>query len=262
MMNFRQLHAQSSALLIANVWDATSAASAQELGFEAIASSSSALAGALGYADGEVLPFAELLYIVKRMRAVTTLPLSVDLEGGYARTATGIADNIAALASAGCVGINIEDSVMHNGTRQLLPAETFADLLSNIRTELHARAIDMFINVRCDTFLLGREDALAQTLTRAKLYQAAGADGLFLPCIIDPEQIRAVCAATTLPINVMCMPSLPDFATLSAFGVKRISMGDFVYAEQQRQLKATLKAIQQAMSFAPIFAHEHAHASA
>lgn len=108
-MNFQQLHEQDTPLLICNVWDVASVISAERHGFQAIGTSSAAIAAVLGYPDGEGVSFAELTYIIKRILANTNLPLSVDLEAGYGRDSAEIANNIIQLANLGVVGINLEE---------------------------------------------------------------------------------------------------------------------------------------------------------
>ena len=80
---FYQLHQQTTPLVIANAWNVKAAQLIEKTGFDAIATSSGAIAGSLGYDDGEKIPFNELLYIVQRIKACTTIPLSVDFEKGY-----------------------------------------------------------------------------------------------------------------------------------------------------------------------------------
>ena len=81
-MDFNALHQQNQPLLLANVWDASSAQAAQQAGYQALGSSSAAIAAMLGYEDGEEMSFDELFYVVSRIKTVSELPLSVDLEAG------------------------------------------------------------------------------------------------------------------------------------------------------------------------------------
>lgn len=249
---FSQLHQQEGPLLICNVWDAASAKMAEKQGFQAMGTSSAALANMLGYNDGEELTFAELLFVIQRIAKATSIPLSVDIEAGFSDDPKQVATNIEQLVNAGVVGINIEDSKV-NDTRSLMEAETFSQFLSSVKAELDRREIEVFINVRTDPFLLGLENSLAETIKRAELYQAAGADGLFVPCITDLEDMKSVVAATKLPVNVMCMPDLPDFSSLQNVGVKRISMGNFVFDKVQSELQNLLLDIKQNNSFTPVF---------
>ncbi|MNS59705.1 Oxaloacetate decarboxylase [compost metagenome] len=86
----------------------------------------------------------------------------------------------------------------------------------------------MFVNVRTDTFLLNCENVMGETLKRIKLYEQSNIDGIFIPCITNQNDIIKIVENTKLPINVMCMPELPNFDILKSVGVKRISMGNFI----------------------------------
>ncbi|MBE1275543.1 isocitrate lyase/PEP mutase family protein [Enterovibrio baiacu] len=252
-MTFLALHQQDTPLLIGNVWDASSAKIVSQLGFNAVGTSSAAIAYTLGYEDGENMPFDELLFMVERIARVVSVPLTVDLEAGYGDTAEDIVANILQLAALGVVGINLEDSKVINGKRTLLDAADFALTLSRIRSALNHANIDMFINARADAFIMKADDALVQTLDRATRYEAAGASGLFVPYLRAEQDIAAVVAHTALPVNVLCVPELPDFATLASFGVKRISMGDFAYEKLQRTLHSSLETVLDEGSFSSLF---------
>jgi 2-methylisocitrate lyase-like PEP mutase family enzyme len=238
--------------MICNVWDVSSAKIAEKLNFKAIGTSSAAIANMLGYEDGEHIPFEELLFIVKRIATSTKLPLTVDIEAGYSHDPLITAGYVKALVEAGIVGINIEDSKVDE-TRTLIDANSFAGYLSAVKGQLLKDQIGVFINVRTDTFLLEQEDALAETKRRMKLYEIAGADGFFLPCITKVEDVEAIVKATTLPVNVMCMPDLPDFKTLTTLGVKRISMGNFLFDKLSNEFENILNAIMKKQSFKTIF---------
>jgi len=242
--NFNRLHQQESPLLVANVWSAQSAKVMEKLNLQAVATSSSAVAATLGYADGEGMSFEEYFFVIKRIKASTNLPVSVDLETGYGKSVKEIVANIKRLHEIGVVGINIEDSILENGLREIADAETFAEKLREISLALNAQRVDMFINVRCDAYLLGLPEARKEGIRRIKLYELHGIHGVFLPCITDIEDIKASVKSTKLPLNVMCMPDLPDFETLKSAGVKRISMGGFlnnsIYNEMEKKMQQVL----------------------
>ncbi|MRM83099.1 isocitrate lyase/phosphoenolpyruvate mutase family protein [Riemerella anatipestifer] len=251
-MKFKNLHNQNTPLLIANVWDVPSAKIAEELNFQAIGTSSAAIASLFGYQDGEEMSFTELRYVVKRIAENTNLPLSVDLESGYSRDPKEIANHIKELSILGVVGVNIEDSIVDE-TRSLLDAKKFANTIFEIVENLQKENIDVFINVRTDTFLLKVPNTIKETKKRIKLYENAGAKGIFVPCIEQISDIEEVVKCTQLPINVMCMPNLPDFDTLKKLGVKRISMGNFIFDNMYCQFRHKTEEILNRQSFKPIF---------
>jgi len=227
---FKQLHHSETPMLIGNVWDVQSALIFQKTGYKAIGTSSAAVAHSLGYEDGENLPFKDYLFVIKRILESTTLPLTVDLEAGYGSDVKVVFENISELSQLGVVGINLEDSIVVDGIRRIEDSSTFALKLEQLVQMLNKSKIEIFINVRCDAFLLGLPNALAETIKRVKVYESKSIDGIFLPCITSERDIASIVERTSLPVNVMCMPDLPNFEQLRALGVKRISMGNFVNA--------------------------------
>jgi len=251
-MTFKNLHNQNDPLLICNVWDVASAKIAEKLDFQAIGTSSAAIATLLGYKDGENMSFSELSYLVKRIIANTKLPLTVDLESGYSRESSEIAAHIKKLADLGVVGINIEDSIV-NKERTLLNAQKFAKTISTIKRKLKNDKIDIFLNVRTDVFLLGHSNAVDETKKRMHFFEEAGADGIFIPCIEKENDIKKITESAKLPINIMCMPNLPDFEKLKKLGIKRISMGNFLFDYMINSFEQTLSEVVNSQSFNPIF---------
>ncbi len=255
-MNFAKQHDQNNPLLIANVWDAASAAVAQKVGYQALGTSSAAIAATLGYEDDQSLSFDELLYIVRRIKAVTNLPLSVDMEAGYGDSAAEITANLIRLVQLNVEGVNLEDSRVVEHVRKLDNAEVFANKVKAIRTALNKEGSPLFLNIRTDTYLLNHEQALEETLLRGERYKAAGADGLFVPGLTSEKEMAIISRHVGLPLNVMCMPDLPSFARLKHTGVSRISMGNFVHCAVQRTFENFMLAIQSQQTFAGVFSDE------
>lgn len=247
---FYQLHYNDELLLIGNVWDVGSAKIFEANGFKALATSSAALANALGYKDGQQLPFELLLEIVTQINKAISIPLSVDLERGYADTIPGILKNVEALFNAGVVGINIEDSLED---MLLRPVQSFQAIISAIAEQGIKKNMPMFINARTDSFLLKQPAALEETIDRAKAYEVSGAHGLFVPYLDKASDIEKIVAATALPVSVFFTKQLPDFKTLSGLGIKRISMGASVYRYLERMMGAMLEKIKENDSASPLF---------
>lgn len=252
MQEFKKLYQQDKPLLLANVWDVSSAKCAEQAGYQALGTSSAAIASLLGYKDGEQIPFNELVFMVGRIAAATSLPLTVDIEAWYSREPLVIAENIKQLSKLGVVGVNIEDSIVGE-TRTLVGRESFSELIRKLQTYLAELGVDIFINVRSDVFLLGIEGACDEAILRTKSYQYAGANGVFFPCVTREEYIRAVVEATSLPVNVMAMPDLPNTTVLADLGVKRISTGNFAHDIIYGQLTNLLVDIKAKESCQPLF---------
>jgi len=250
---FRELHKNADPLLLGNVWNPQSAGIYEKLGYQAVATSSSAVAHSLGYEDGENMTFDEYFYMIDRILKSVSIPLTVDLEGGYGTNADDIASNILKLAESGVVGINIEDSIMANGVRNMADKEVFYEKLSAVMLKINEKAVDIFINLRTDPFLLGVKDPVKETLERIKLFEKTGIDGVFVPCITAEEDIKTIVKATKLPVNVMAMPELPDFSTLKKLGVKRISSGNFANGYIYKKLEEKGREIIEENNFSPIF---------
>jgi len=248
---FKQLHQNSTPLLLGNIWDINSARIFEANGYKAIGVSSQALSNAFGYEDGENLPFEILLQVTKLVNRVVHIPFSVDMEGGYSRTVDGIIENVNKLHDAGAVGINLEDTIAGTA-RHFQPADQFEKTLSAVADHVSRNNLQLFLNVRTDGFLLGMPTALTETLTRIKVYENSGADGIFVPCITDKNDILEVVESTKLPINVMCMPDLPDFDELALLGVKRISMGPFLFNKSSAIIAQFAKKIMSDKNFSSI----------
>jgi len=249
---FVQLHNNETPLLLGNIWDVQSAKIFEAAGYKAIGTSSQAVATGQGYDDGERLPFDSLLCLAQRVTKAVNVPFTVDVEGGYSRNIQTIIDNITRLHDAGVVGINLEDTVAGTQSRRLQPVTEFQQTLNAIANSLSRNNRQLFINVRTDGFLLGMPNALDVTLTRIAAYNNAGASGIFAPCITNSNDIKAVVQATPLPINVMCMPQLPGFNQLATLGVKRISMGPFLFNAMYNAMAKQLAVINSNRNFSSI----------
>ncbi len=217
---FKALHQSNTPLLLGNVWDAHTAQLAQKAGFTALGSSSHAIANTLGYEDGEKISFEELLFVVKRIAAVTTVPLSVDFEAGYSDDPQQVAKHVKQLTELGVAGINLEDGVVKDGKRMLGDANVLAEKIKAIKV-----TTEIFINARIDTYTTKHADSLNESISRALIYKTAGADGIFVPVIETEADIKSFVAKVDLPLNVFTTPALPDYEMLGKLGVKRISHG-------------------------------------
>lgn len=216
---FRRLH-QNGLLILANAWDAGSARLIESLGASAIATTSAGVAWAHGYADGDLLPVPLLLATVRDIARAIRVPLTVDVEGGYSSDPQAVGETVASVIGAGAVGINIEDGA---GTPDLLCAK-----VEHVKRAAARNGADVFVNVRTDVYLRSLappEKRVEETLARAARYRAAGADGLFVPGVVERDEIRAITAGAGLPVNVLVRAGLPAAAELVELGVRRLSAG-------------------------------------
>jgi 2-methylisocitrate lyase-like PEP mutase family enzyme len=241
---FAELHVKGSPLLLYNAWDAGSARSVLEAGAKAIATSSWSVAAAQGYQDGEAIPIELAEEIVGRVVASVDAPVTVDFEGGYSEDDGALADNVARLIDLGVIGINFEDRVVKGSG--LYPVDRQARRLGAIRKTAEQKRVDLFVNARTDVFFEHGEDtaqAADEALERAKAYAAAGASGFFIPGLTEDALIGQLCAAVTLPVNVMVMDGVPPNERLAKLGVARISYGPIPYISAMRVLQQEAKKV-------------------
>ncbi len=226
---FARLHQKNNPLVLYNIWDAASAKVVESSGAQALATGSWSVAGAQGYADGELLPLPFLLQIVQRIVASVSIPLSVDFEGGYAVSADEVADNVAQLIVAGAVGINFEDQIVGNSGLHSIGDQTkrIAAIRLNAAEDSE---LDFFINARTDVFLKERDSTkhashVPEAIERGQAYAEAGASGFFVPGLNDLTLLAEVCNSVDLPVNAMASNAGPSLADLGSAGVARISHG-------------------------------------
>jgi 2-methylisocitrate lyase-like PEP mutase family enzyme len=229
---FRSLHHDGPILCLANAWDVASAVVIASTGAPAIATTSAGVAWSLGVPDGQQLGRDRAAELIRRVAAAVDVPVTADIEAGFGDDETSLRETIAAVLAAGAVGINIEDVAAHADER-LRDVDEQATRIAAVRAEAQAAGIGLFVNARVDTYLRGIGDPagrLDETAARAAAYLDAGADGIFVPGVIDPETIRALVAAIDAPLNILAGPGAPTAPELQTLGVRRVSLGSKVAA--------------------------------
>lgn len=224
---FHALHRQPGVLAILNAWDAGSARVFEQAGCAAIGTTSAGIAYALGRPDGEALTRAELVEATARIAAATTLPLTADVESGYGATPAAVGETVAEVVAAGAVGVNLEDAAP-DGSASLRALEDQCARLRAARAAADDAGVPLFLNARTDVSWLGvgpERERHELIVTRARAYAEAGADGLFVPGLSDPDELARVVAATALPVNVLATRTTPSLDELERIGVKRLSVG-------------------------------------
>lgn len=221
---FRAMH-EPPALVLPNAWDAASARLIEAVGAEAVATTSAGIAWSLGYPDGDHLPRAAAIDAVKRIVAAVQVPVSADIEGGYADDLDELATTVRAVIAAGVVGINIED----RGSDGLRSIAEQGQRIAQVRKTANENHIPLFINARTDTFLASVDTDLdariGETVRRAEAYASAGADGVFVPGVIDPATVQHLADRVPVPLNIQANAAAPRVAALVECGVRRISLG-------------------------------------
>jgi 2-methylisocitrate lyase-like PEP mutase family enzyme len=215
---FASLHA-GEPFVIPNPWDAGSARMLANLGFSALASTSSGFAFTLGRPDGAVT-LDEVAAHTAAITAAVDVPLSVDLENGYADDDRGVATAVARVAGAGAVGASIEDYAPAAG---LYPPERAAERVAAAVAAARGLGFPFVLTARAENHIRGNPD-LGDTIGRLQAYEQAGADVLYAPGLRTVEEIRAVCAAVSKPVNVLAVEGLTREEIADA-GAQRISVG-------------------------------------
>ncbi|MGZ7075814.1 MAG: isocitrate lyase/PEP mutase family protein [Candidatus Angelobacter sp.] len=234
-----ELHHGNSPLVLINAWDAASAAMVEHCGLPAVATSSAALANALGYADGQHLPWTQMLEAVGGICRTVKVPVTADIEAGFAADVKALETSIAEIIKAGAVGVNLEDAMPGEtdpNIRHKSPLYPLADQVARIqaaRRAAQAQGIHLVINARVDAYWqagVEPEEALRNTLERGKAYLQAGGDCVFVPGLRNPEHIRIVVEHLRVvhreaPVNILAGPGVPSIPELGKLGVKRVSYG-------------------------------------
>lgn len=219
------MHTAGTPLVLVNAWDVASARIIEAAGAPAIATTSAGVAWSLGAPDGDVLDRELAIGLVTRLASAVSVPVTADIESGFGVTPGQVADTVRAVLTAGAVGVNIEDAVPGGGA--LRPADDQCARLAAARRAADDAAVPLYLNARIDTFLSGLGGA-AETTARAAAYLQAGADGVFVPGVSDPDTIRALVAEISAPVNILAGPGSPPIAELASLGVARVSVGSAV----------------------------------
>jgi len=221
---FRALHARDGAFVIPNPWDVGSARILAGAGFESLATTSAGFAFSLGRRDNTIARYAMLDHVAT-IAAATELPVSADLENGYADTPEGVAETYALAATTGIVGASIEDST-GNPEHPLFDIDVAAVRVRAAVEAVRALPFPFTLTARAENFLVGRND-LADVIRRLQAYQDAGADVLYAPGLVARDDIATVVKSVDRPINVVMGLAGARFSLgeLGALGVKRVSVG-------------------------------------
>lgn len=218
--DFLALH-HGQGFVLPNAWDPGSARILEQVGFQALATTSAGIAFALGRPDAS-LERETMLENVARIVAAVSVPVTADLESGYGASPADVAHTIELAAGLGAVGANLEDQV---GGELFEVAEAVARIEA---ARAVAPAGTFVINARTDTYFGARTgDAFSETVERATRYVEAGADCIFVPGVDDADTIRRLAAEIPAPLNIVAglTATLLDAPTLFSLGVKRVSLG-------------------------------------
>jgi len=227
---FRAMHQAPPILLLPNAWDAVSARLFVKAGARAIATTSAGIAATLGYPDGEKVPRDAMLEVVARIARVVDVPVTADIEAGYAESPDDLAKTIRAVIDAGAIGFNLEDAT-GDSSRPLYEVEEQLARIRAARLAGERAGVRVVINARTDVYLAkvgepaGR---FAETVRRVNAYREAGADCLFVPGVTDLATLTELVRKISDPLNVLAGPGMPSTGELERIGVARLSVGSAI----------------------------------
>jgi 2-methylisocitrate lyase-like PEP mutase family enzyme len=239
---FMALHTREGGLVMPNAWDGLSALILADAGFEAIATSSAALAATLGRVDGRHnITRDEHLDHARLLGRLTGLPLNGDFEDGYGDTPSDVAATVERAVESGLAGIGVEDT---SGNPDQ-PVRDFDDAVNRVRSAVAAARRRIVVTGRTDNFIQGRPD-LDDTIRRLTAFAEVGADVLYAPFPPDLDALVTIVAAVApTPVNVLISPAdqVLTVAELQKAGVKRISLGPALYTHAMGALEQATKAL-------------------
>jgi 2-methylisocitrate lyase-like PEP mutase family enzyme len=218
-VDFLAMHAGPEPLLLGNAWDVGTARTLAFLGFRALATTSSGHAATLGRHDGDVTR-DEALAHAETLVGATALPVSADLEDGFADDPAGTAETVRLAARTGLAGCSVED---WSRTRQVIhDLDLAVEKVAAAAEAAHAGGL--VLTARAENHIRGVDD-LDDTITRLQAYERVGADVLYAPGLTGAEDIRRVVTSVQRPVNVLARPGVPPVAELGRLGVRRVSVG-------------------------------------
>jgi 2-methylisocitrate lyase-like PEP mutase family enzyme len=225
---FYKLHHSKDILVLPNIWDCLGAILLESLEYPAIATASFSVAVTNGYNDGEHIPFNDMLAILEKIAACVKVPVTADIESGFAETEDQLKENIRQVIKTGVVGINFEDT--NKKTNELFPIEVQSQRIKAIRKVAEEMSVPLFINARTDVYVRGKGldepgAKLKEAIKRGVAYKSAGADCFFPLAIQKEDEIKTIVEQLQMPVNIILIPGVPEIDTLDKIGVKRISLG-------------------------------------
>ena len=229
--NFLALHKQDKLLVLPNIWNPIGARILEAKGFPAAATASAAISSSLGYRDGEKIKLSTHLDIIERIVKSVDIPVTSDIESGYASDINSLRDSINKVIDTGVAGINIEDSLEEEGS--LRNTEEQCERISTVRKVSEERVLHLVINARIDCFLSGNEkpvtEVIAQVINRAGEYIKAGADLVYPVGVLDLETITILRKEISSPINILGSHRTIPLKTMQEIGINRVTFGPFIF---------------------------------
>lgn len=225
-IEFRKMHSSGRILVLPNAWDVPSARIYEECGFQAVATSSGGVSVSLGYPDGQKIPLDEMLSAVSRIARAISVPLSADMEAGFAKTEQEIEVMTGGLIATGAIGLNIEDETRVKEA-PLIDLETQLGKIKAIKRTAESLDVPLVINARTDAYRFAQGDEkskIEEVIRRGNAYKDAGADCVFAFGVLDPKAISEIVKRVNAPVNIRAGRGSPSIQELQDLGVARASI--------------------------------------
>ena len=236
---FLDLHRERRPLLLPNVWDSGSAKLMRSLGFDALATTSSGHAATLGRLDGSVTRGEALAHAAAIVTA-TDLPVSADLENGFADDPEGVAETVELALQTGLAGCSVEDFT-NDADDPIYDLDVARTRVAAAAEAAHRAPRTLVLTARAENHIRGRPD-LEDTITRLRAYEEAGADVLYAPGLTSADDIARVVQSIGKPLNVLARAGAPSITELGELGVSRVSVGGaFAFAALGELCEAALE---------------------
>jgi 2-methylisocitrate lyase-like PEP mutase family enzyme len=227
---FRSMHYAPPLLVLPNAWDAVTARLFVQAGARAIATTSAGVAATLGYADGQNVPSELMMQAIARIANAVSVPVTADIESGYADSPKELGESMRAVINAGAIGVNLEDAT-GDSRQPLFALEEQIERLRAAREAADNINVPVVINARTDVYLekVGEPATrFAETVRRLNAYHQAGADCLFVPGVTDMPTLTQLVKSVAGPLNVLAGPGMPPVADLQSVGIARLSVGSAI----------------------------------
>jgi 2-methylisocitrate lyase-like PEP mutase family enzyme len=232
------LHNGEDMLVLPNIWDPLGARILAKKGYPAIATASAAVSASLGYQDGEMINRSTLIDLLRRIARSVDVPVTADIERGYADSISELEITTEQVIESGVVGINIEDSV--NADHSLRSVDEQCERISTVRRVADREGVHLVINARVDSFVSSSstdlQEAMEEAVTRARAYMAAGADCIYPIGPGDEATVRVLRERIEYPINILASPNAAPLSVLRQIGINRVSFGPFFFRSCLRTL--------------------------
>jgi 2-methylisocitrate lyase-like PEP mutase family enzyme len=248
---FRRFHQEPPLLVLPNAWDAASARIIEQVGFRAIATTSSGVAAALGYSDGQHLSREMMIEAIARITRVVECPVTADIEAGYGNSIEEVLQTVKAVIMTGAVGINIEDSPKQR-EKALVDTAYQVEVIKALRELATSMDVPFVINARVDVFLLAigePESRFEHAVQRANAYLQAGADCIYPIGLLDRTLIANLVKSINGPINIMGGPPGPSLPELEQLGVARVSLAGGLMRSVLGHLKAIAQELRESGAY-------------